>query len=90
MIIPKHILHINLTTGGSEVRSYADLAEWVGGLGMGLKLWSEKDTKHPIILTNGPFTAAFPYSAYTCAVFWDRKKRKVVKTAYELVAISQL
>lgn len=80
MISPKHILHINLTTGGSEVRSYADLAEWVGGIGVGLKLWVDKDTPRPIIFTNGPFTAAFPYAAYTCAVFYDKKKKRVAHT----------
>lgn len=80
MNLVKNILHINLKTGGSEVRSYAGLGEYLGGLGTGLKLWDLKRTQSPVILTNGVFTAVYPFAAFTCATFWDKNKKKVTST----------
>lgn len=80
----KNILHIDLKTGQTGVRSYADLDQWVGGLGMGLRLWQDYSPQRsegwPVIFTIGPFTAAFPFASHTCAVVWDQARQRPMDT----------
>ncbi len=64
----KKALIIDLTKKTSEVRSFPDLYKYVGGVGLGLKLYSIYQDEDPVIFSIGPLNGFFPYVSKTSVV----------------------
>lgn len=60
------VLHFNLENQSSEIKNHTELAEFLGGYGIGLKLLEQNLEADPLIFSIGPLTAAFPYASKTC------------------------
>jgi aldehyde:ferredoxin oxidoreductase len=73
----KNILHINLSDYTYFVEERDDLAEYIGGVGVGVKLLQENlkpdadplGEENVIIFSTGPFTPAYPFASKTVALF---------------------
>ncbi|MDP3044627.1 MAG: aldehyde ferredoxin oxidoreductase N-terminal domain-containing protein, partial [Bacillota bacterium] len=71
------ILYIDLTDKAFRVEERGDLFDWLGGIGIATKLFSELvqsgadpfDPGQPIIFAIGPLTTIFPLVTKTVAVF---------------------
>ena len=70
----KTVLYLDLTNLGWEIKRHRDLVEWLGGVGLGLKLLSETAEYQPLVLAIGPLSGLFPYVTKTAAVFADQGK----------------
>lgn len=64
----KKALIIDLTKKTYEVRSFPDLYKYVGGVGLGLKLYSIYQDEDPVIFSIGPLNGFFPYVSKTSVV----------------------
>lgn len=67
------VLYIDLQTRTSEVKVHADTHEFVGGLGLALKLLSGVREKNPVIFSIGPLNKAFPFVSRVCCLFYDKE-----------------
>jgi len=67
----KKVLVINLEKEESEVKSFADLNKYLGGVGLGLKLLEIYANKEPIIFAIGPLSGFFPFASKTAVVLND-------------------
>ncbi len=64
----KKALIIDLKHKTSEVRSFPDLYHYIGGVSLGLKLFSIYRDEDPIIFSVGPLNGFFPYASKTSVV----------------------
>lgn len=67
----KKILYIDLNSKSYEVKGETELAEYVGGVGIGLKIFSNYKEKDPIIISVGPLNGFFPYASKTSIILSD-------------------
>lgn len=64
----KRILIIDLENKNFEKKSFSDLNQYIGGVGIGLKLFQMYEDKNPIIFSIGPLNGFFPYASKTAIV----------------------
>ncbi len=64
----KKALIIDLKAKTSEVRSFPDLYNYIGGVSLGLKLFSIYREEDPVIFSVGPLNGFFPYASKTSVV----------------------
>jgi aldehyde:ferredoxin oxidoreductase len=69
--IIKKALIIDLAKKTSEVKSFGDLRNFVGGIGVGLKLYEMFKTTDPIIFSVGPLNGFFPFASKTSVILSD-------------------
>jgi len=69
--IIKKALIIDLAKKTSEVKSFGDLRNFVGGIGVGLKLYEMYKSKDPIIFSVGPLNGFFPFASKTSVILSD-------------------
>jgi aldehyde:ferredoxin oxidoreductase len=69
--IIKKALIIDLAKKTFEVKSFGDLRNYVGGIGIGLKLYEMYKHENPVILSVGPLNGFFPYASKTSVVLSD-------------------
>jgi len=69
--LAKKILYIDLNTKSYEVKGETELTEYVGGVGVGLKLFTDYKEKDPIIISVGPLNGFFPYASKTSIILSD-------------------
>lgn len=69
--IIKKALIIDLAKKTSEVKSFGDLRNFVGGIGVGLKLYEMYKTRDPIIFSVGPLNGFFPFASKTSVILSD-------------------
>lgn len=62
----KKALCIDLSTHSSEIKSFPELVEFLGGLPLGLKLGEMYIEERPLIFTIGPLNGFFPFVSKTC------------------------
>lgn len=65
------VLHLDLRRKSFEVKVYADTFEYVGGLGLALKLMSDLKESNPVIFSVGPLNSSFPFVSKACCLFYD-------------------
>lgn len=65
----KKTLIINLSEQTFEVKSFSDLNKYIGGVGLGIKLFQMFYEKNPIIFSVGPLNGFFPFTSKTSIVF---------------------
>jgi len=64
----KKILIIDLGNKTSEIKSFSDLNNYIGGVGIGLKLFQMYEEKNPVIFAVGPLNGLFPYASKTAVI----------------------
>ncbi len=67
----KKVLAIDLTKKEVEAKSFTDLNEYFGGVGLGLKLLEIYIDKDPVIFSVGPLNGFFPFASKTSVVLND-------------------
>ena len=67
----KKVLTVDLDKKEFEAKSYIDLKEYIGGVGLGLKLLEIYKEKNPIIFSVGPLNGFFPYASKVSIVLND-------------------
>ncbi len=65
---PRKVLSINLTKKEYEVKSFEDLNNFIGGVGLGFKLMELYYDKNPLIFAVGPLNGFFPFASKTAVV----------------------
>lgn len=65
------VLYLDLKKRTSQVKVHADTYEYVGGLGLSLKLLSQLKEENPVIFSIGPFNNSFPFASKVCSIFYD-------------------
>ena len=65
----KNILFIDLKKQTSEVKTFPDLFKYIGGVGLGLRLYELYREEDPLIFSVGPLNGFFPYISKTSVVF---------------------
>lgn len=71
--LTKNVLFVNLYKKEFEVKSFSELWEYIGGVGIGIKLLdllydNKHDKSDPIIFSIGPLTGFFPFASKTSVV----------------------
>ena len=64
----KKILLINLTNKTVETKSFSGLNNYIGGVGIGLKLFQMYEEKNPVVFAIGPLNGLFPYASKTAII----------------------
>jgi len=67
----KKALIIDLSQQTSEVKSFSDLNSYVGGIGVGLKLFETYKDTNPIVFSVGPLNGFFPFASKTSVIVSD-------------------
>ncbi len=67
----KKALIIDLSKQTSEVKSFSDLNQYVGGIGIGLKLFETYKDADPIVFSVGPLNGFFPFASKTSVIVSD-------------------
>jgi hypothetical protein len=65
----KKVLFIDLEKQTSEVKTFPGLYKYIGGVGLGLRLYELHQNQDPIIFSVGPLNGFFPYASKTSVVF---------------------
>ena len=65
---PKKTLFINLSQKTAEIQLLPELTPYVGGVAMGVKLFSLYKDADPIVACAGPLNGFFPFASKTCFV----------------------
>lgn len=71
------VLHLDLRRKATEIKVYADTFEYIGGLGLALKLMSTMKEQNPVIFSVGPLNNSFPFASKACCLFYDAKGQLV-------------
>ena len=69
----KNILYINLSNQTYELKAHKDLNEFLGGIGIGLKLLHDNLDLNPTILSCGPLSGLFPYASKLSILYRNDK-----------------
>jgi aldehyde:ferredoxin oxidoreductase len=64
----KKVLLINLKTQECEVKTYKNLYEYIGGVGLGIKLYEMFADKDPVIFAVGPLNGFYPFASKTAVI----------------------
>ncbi len=72
--LTKNILEIDLDRKTSVVKNRTDLAEFIGGVGLSMKLYQEFRAQKPLILSIGPLNGFFPFASKTSVFFGVKNK----------------
>jgi len=64
----KKVLVIDLENKTFEINTFSDLDHYIGGVGIGLKLYQMYEDKNPIIFAIGPLNGLFPYASKTAVI----------------------
>lgn len=75
----KKVLTIDLTNKTSEVKSFIDLNKYIGGVGLGVKLYQQYLQEDPIIFSIGPLNGFFPFASKTAIIL---KNSDVIEDMY--------
>jgi aldehyde:ferredoxin oxidoreductase len=67
----KKALIIDLAKQTSEVKSFSDLNGYVGGIGIGLKLFETYKDTDPVVFSVGPLNGFFPFVSKTSVIISD-------------------
>jgi hypothetical protein len=67
----KKALIIDLSKQTSEVKSFSDLTNYVGGIGIGLKLFETYKDTDPVVFSVGPLNGFFPFASKTSVIVSD-------------------
>jgi aldehyde:ferredoxin oxidoreductase len=67
----KKALIIDLSNQTSEVKSFSDLNSYIGGIGIGLKLYEIYKDTDPIVFSVGPLNGFFPFASKTSVIVSD-------------------
>jgi aldehyde:ferredoxin oxidoreductase len=67
----KKILTIDLDRHTYEVRNHTDLHKYIGGIGLGLKLYQIHEERDPLIFAVGPLNGFFPFASKTAIILND-------------------
>lgn len=65
----KTVLYLDLERRESEVKVYPELTSFLGGVGVGVKLYSWHQGESPVVFANGPFTLSYPFASFTYTLF---------------------
>lgn len=65
----KKVLIIDLENKIYEIKTFSDLEHYIGGVGIGLKLYQMYEDKNPVILSIGPLNGLFPFVSKTAVIF---------------------
>ena len=75
----KKVLTIDLTNKVYEVKSFVDLNKYIGGVGLGVKLYQQYLQEDPIIFSIGPLNGFFPFASKTAIIL---KNSDVIEDMY--------
>lgn len=64
----KKVLIIDLETEIFEIKTFSDLDHYIGGVGIGLKLYQMYEDKNPVIFSIGPLNGLFPFVSKTSII----------------------
>lgn len=64
----KKVLFIDLVKNKCDLKTFPDLNQYIGGVSLGIKLYTNYQDSDPIILSVGPLNGFFPYASKTCVV----------------------
>jgi aldehyde:ferredoxin oxidoreductase len=64
----KKVLIIDLKENSTEVRAFPDLYKYIGGMALGLKLYSLYQDEDPVVLSVGPLNGFYPFASKTSIV----------------------
>lgn len=64
----KKILTIDLTKKTTEVKTFSDLHKYIGGVGLGIKLYDLYKDTNPLIFAIGPLNGFYPFASKTAVV----------------------
>lgn len=67
-ITAKKVLIVDLEKKQSEVKSYTDLNNYLGGTGLGLKLLELYLDRDPLVFSTGPLNGFFPFASKTSVI----------------------
>ena len=73
-LLAKNILEIDLDRKTSVMKNRADLAPYIGGVGLSMKLYQEFRSQKPLILSVGPLNGLFPFASKTSVFFGVKNK----------------
>ena len=65
---PKKVLFINLSQKTAEMQFLPELTPFVGGVALGVKLYSLYKNLDPVVICVGPLNGYFPFASKTCFV----------------------
>jgi len=66
--LAKKFLYIDLAKKEAEVKSFPDLYIYLGGVGVGLKLYEMNEKQDPLVFSVGPLNGFFPFVSKTAVV----------------------
>ncbi len=64
----KKVLCIDLASSASSVKTFPDLVSYLGGVGLGLKLYQMYVGRDPVVFSVGPLNGFFPFVSKTSVV----------------------
>lgn len=64
----KTVLLVDLRAATSEIKSFTELNPYIGGVGLGIKLFSMFKQEDPLIFCIGPLNGFFPYASKTAVI----------------------
>ncbi|OGC45903.1 hypothetical protein A2V49_02520 [candidate division WWE3 bacterium RBG_19FT_COMBO_34_6] len=70
----KKVLFINLQNKSFELKTYADLNKFIGGVGLGIKLMDMYKNLDPLIFCVGPLNGFFPFVSKAAVLFMNDNK----------------
>jgi aldehyde:ferredoxin oxidoreductase len=70
----KNILEVNLDKKTFQIKKRNDLQDFLGGVGLSMKLYSEFRDEKPLIFSIGPLNGFFPYASKTSVFFGIKDK----------------
>jgi len=70
----KNILEIDLDSKTFQLKKRSDLQDYLGGVGLSLKLYSEFRDEKPLIFSIGPLNGFFPFASKTSVLFGIKEK----------------
>lgn len=73
-LLTKNILEIDLDNKTSVLKNRSDLSEFIGGVGLAMKLYQEFRSQKPLILAIGPLSGIFPFASKTAVFFGVKNK----------------
>lgn len=69
------VLYLDLQNKSFQVKVHADTRDFLGGLGLALKLLADNRQLDPVIFAIGPLNRAFPFVSRICSLFYDQDGR---------------
>lgn len=67
----KKALFLDLSSKTFELKTFSDYGEYLGGMGLGLKLFSLYHEADPVIFAVGPLNGFFPYASKTAVILQE-------------------